>query len=64
MTVRFEKVPAVLAALGTDVVVWLTKLSNKAAAAQADSTAADVATLKTDFNDLLAKLRAAGLMQE
>lgn len=32
------------------------------AAAQVDSAAADVATLKTDFNALLAKLRAAGLM--
>lgn len=29
---------------------------------QADSTAADVATLKADFNALLAKLRTAGLM--
>jgi len=29
---------------------------------QADSTATDVATLKTDFNALLAKLKAAGLM--
>lgn len=32
------------------------------AAAQADSTAADVAGLVTDFNALLAKLKAAGLM--
>lgn len=32
------------------------------AAAQADSTAVDVATLKTDFNSLLAKLRTAGLL--
>jgi len=31
-------------------------------AAQADSTAADVATLKNDFNSLLAKMRTAGLM--
>ncbi|KJR98784.1 MAG: hypothetical protein VR65_19990 [Desulfobulbaceae bacterium BRH_c16a] len=31
-------------------------------AAQADSVAADVATLKTDFNALLAKLRASGVM--
>jgi len=29
---------------------------------QADSTAADVAGLVTDFNALLAKLKAAGLM--
>ena len=34
------------------------------AAAQADSEAATVAALKSDFNDLLAKLRAAGLMAE
>lgn len=32
------------------------------AAHQADSAAADVATLVTDFNALLAKLQAAGLM--
>lgn len=31
-------------------------------AAQADSVAADVPTIKTDFNALLAKLRAAGLI--
>lgn len=36
--------------------------STPQAAAQADSTAADVAGLVTDFNALLAKLRAAGLM--
>ncbi|AEY67709.1 MULTISPECIES: head fiber protein [Clostridia] len=29
---------------------------------QADSTATDVAGLVTDFNDLLTKLKAAGLM--
>lgn len=32
------------------------------AAAQADSTATDVAGLVTDFNALLAKLKTAGLM--
>lgn len=32
------------------------------AATQAASTATDVATLKTDFNNLLTKLKAAGLM--
>lgn len=32
------------------------------AANQADSTAATIADLKTDFNALLAKLQAAGLM--
>lgn len=30
--------------------------------AQVDSVAADVATLKTDFNALLAKLRTAGIL--
>jgi hypothetical protein len=34
----------------------------KMAANQADSIAEDTATLVTDFNDLLAKLKAAGLM--
>jgi hypothetical protein len=37
--------------------------ANKAAA-QADSTAEDVVTLVSDFNALLAKLRAAGIMSE
>ncbi|CUH96399.1 hypothetical protein P22_2489 [Propionispora sp. 2/2-37] len=36
----------------------------KPAAAQADSTASTVAEMVTDFNALLAKLRAAGLMEE
>lgn len=36
--------------------------AQKQAAAQADSVATDVAGLVTDFNALLAKLRAAGLM--
>lgn len=40
------------------------KLTATQAAAQADSTAADVATLVADFNALLAKLRAAGIMAE
>lgn len=34
----------------------------RAGAAQADSVAADAATLRGDFNSLLAKLRAAGLI--
>ena len=33
------------------------------AEAQADSTASDAETLKTDLNSLLAKLKAAGLMK-
>ena len=35
----------------------------KPAAAQANSTAATVADLATDFNALLAKLKTAGLME-
>lgn len=46
--------------------IWQQEISvavnKKKVAAQADSTAADVATLKTDFNDLLAKLRTADLL--
>lgn len=37
-------------------------LNKKKAAAQSDSTATTVADLKSDFNSLLAKLRAADLM--
>lgn len=37
-------------------------LAAKTAASQADSTATEVAGLVTDFNALLAKLKAAGLM--
>jgi hypothetical protein len=40
----------------------LDEYNARVAAAQADSTASDVAALKSDFNDLLAKLRTAGLM--
>ena len=36
----------------------------KPAAAQADSNASTIAGLVTDFNALLAKLKAAGLMAE
>ncbi|ALC80443.1 head fiber protein [Bacillus gobiensis] len=38
------------------------KLSASKAATQADSTATDAAGLKNDFNNLLAKLKAAGIM--
>ncbi len=38
------------------------KLTAEKAAVQADSTAATIAELKTDFNALLARLQAAGLM--
>ena len=37
--------------------------TGNAAAYQADSTATTVAALKEDFNELLGKLRAAGLME-
>ena len=36
----------------------------KQASAQADSTATDVETIKNDFNALIAKLKAAGIMAE
>lgn len=38
------------------------KLTATQAAAQANSTAPDVATLVADFNSLLAKLRTAGIL--
>lgn len=48
--------------------VWITELiaivSKLTMPAQTDSTATTVADLRTDFNSLLAKLRAAGLMEE
>lgn len=49
--------------LTNEWVRFLSALSGRVAAAQADSTAADVAALKADFNALLEKLRAAGLME-
>lgn len=49
-------------ASGTLVAVANPDAPLKPAAAQADSAASDVAGLKTDFNALLAKLRAAGLL--
>ena len=39
---------------------WI--LVGRQAAAQADSTATDTAGIVSDFNDLLAKLRAVGLL--
>lgn len=44
------------------VVAAINEVNAKAAANQADSTADALATLVTDFNNLLAKLKAAGLM--
>lgn len=43
-------------------VLLLPNAGVRKAAAQADSVAADVATLVTDFNALLAKLRTAGVI--
>lgn len=40
-----------------------TQVDNMIMPAQADSTATTVAELVTDFNNLLAKLRAAGYME-
>jgi len=52
-----------LAKLGTDTTKSLNgKLTAKKAAAQVDSTATNVEGLVADFNELLAKLRAAGIM--
>ena len=49
-----------------EIELWRRKVSEsinkKKAAAQSDSTAANVSDLKDDFNALLAKLRAADLM--
>ena len=42
---------------------WVETKVYTQAAPQADSTATSVGALKRDFNDLLAKLRAAGLME-
>ena len=42
--------------------LYINTALDRVAAADDDSTAADVATLKNDFNDLLAKLRTAGLL--
>ena len=51
---------------GTGSAIWFVLVPQQAdfkqAAKQNDSTASDVAGLKTDFNNLLAKLKAAGLM--
>lgn len=40
------------------------EMSERVAAAQADSVATDVASLRAEFNAVLAKLRAANLMKE
>jgi len=50
-------------AIGADGKVTFDGAELKPAAVQADSTAEDVATLLADFNGLLAKLKAAGLME-
>jgi hypothetical protein len=42
--------------------VWIEIPAAPQVATQAASSAADVATLKTDFNALLTKLKAGGVM--
>ncbi len=70
---RFTTVPTdgifagvVTAAKDVNNVIWFVFVPQQnifvQAAAQADSVALDVAGIVTDFNTLLAKLRAAGLM--
>lgn len=69
MAVRFRPPPRFWrfsqdGGLPRDVVLWLNELANRRTTPQVDSTAATVADLKADFNALLAKLRAAGLMDQ
>jgi hypothetical protein len=61
---RASPPPPALQAMGRDAVLYFNRIANRSAAPQTDSTAANVGDLVTDFNALLAKLRAAGLMQE
>ncbi|MDC0761689.1 head fiber protein [Brevibacillus sp. AG] len=62
-TAKLANGAVTIAKLGTDATKSLNgKLTATKAAAQADSTATDVAGLVADFNALLAKLRAAGIM--
>lgn len=44
------------------VCLYINTALSRVSAADADSTASTVDDLKTDYNDLLAKLRAAGLL--
>lgn len=46
-----------------DFLAALEQRGTRTAAAQPNSAAADLATLRADHNALLAKLRAAGLME-
>jgi hypothetical protein len=48
----------------TNDVGFITESDIPVASNQADSTAEDVAGLVTDFNGLLAKLKAAGIMED
>jgi len=45
-----------------ELCLYINTTMGRVSAAHADSTAADVNALKTDFNSLLAKLRTAGLL--
>lgn len=64
-TLSADRIPTLaqskIANLSTDLA---SKLTASKAAAQADSTAEDLETLVSDFNELLAKLRSAGIMEE
>ena len=44
------------------ICLYINTTMGRVSAAEADSTAANVAELVTDFNSLLAKLRTAGLL--
>lgn len=54
-----ESGPGIVSA---DIKVDGVSVINPIAAAQADSTASDVAGIVADFNSLLAKLRTAGIL--
>ena len=47
----------------SELIALTDNLADRVAVAQTDSTATTVSDLKDDFNALLAKLRAAGLME-
>ena len=56
--------PKELSAFFEQVCLYINTAMSRVSAADADSTAGTVGDLKTDFNDLLAKLRTAGLLNE
>ena len=60
--VKIGSLQTLTTATKTSAVAAINELAAKVAATQANSTATDAAGLVTDFNALLAKLKAAGLM--